>query len=389
MYLIIFLFLINIRINAQILPGADQIPLYLNQLKGKRVAIVANPSSNIGKVHLVDSLFSANVNIVKIFALEHGFRGDAANGEYINSNIDEKTQLPIISLYGKHSKPSGEDLKDIDLIIFDIQDVGVRFYTYLTSLHYVMEACAENAVSLLVMDRPNPNGYFIDGPVLDPKIKSMVGIHPIPVVHGMTLGELALMIKGEKWINKANELDLKVILIGNYNRNMAYNLPVPPSPNLPNSNSISLYPSLGLLEGTIMSMGRGTPYPFQCYGASWLNGFKDTFTPLNIKGKAINPPYNGKLCHGHIFTSEEINQIKKSQLINIELIIELYNKYQIDYDKTMKKGPFFREFLTLLIGNKDFQKQIEAGLSAEQIRNSWQPKLEEFKSKRQCYLLYP
>jgi len=389
LYIIPILCLFSLKVGAQITLGAEQTHLYLDQIKNKNIAIVANPSSRINKTHLVDSLFSLGISIKKIFALEHGFRGDAANGEHINSDIDKKTQLPVISLYGKHSKPTISDLEKIDLVIFDIQDVGVRFYTYLTSLHKIMEACAENGVSLLVLDRPNPNGYYIDGPILDSSINSMVGIHPIPVVHGMTLGELSLMIKGEEWINKARSLDLHVIPIANYNHNMQYDLPVPPSPNLPNSNSIALYPTLGLLEGTIMSMGRGTSIPFQCFGAPWLKGFNDTFTPYNIKGKAINPPYKGKLCHGYIFETKEINSLRKSREININLIINLYNKYQTDYDKSMKKAPFFKPFLTLLIGNKEFQKQIESGWSANQIRESWKSGLNKFKSKREPYLLYP
>lgn len=388
-YIVSFLCLFSLKLAAQIIPGAEQTHLYFDKLKGKNVAVVANPSSKIGNTHLVDSLFKSGVRITKIFALEHGFRGNAANGEHVNSDIDKKTQLPIISLYGKHSKPNKSDLENIDFVIFDIQDVGVRFYTYLTSLHYVMEACAENGVSLYVLDRPNPNGYYVDGPILDTNISSMVGIHPIPIVHGMTLGELALMIKGESWIKKARSLKLNVITVANYSHDMAYDLPVPPSPNLPNSNSITLYPTLGLLEGTIMSMGRGTPIPFQCYGAPWLSSYSDTFTPINIKGKAINPPYKDKLCNGHIFNSEEINTWKKSKEIKIELIIDLYNKYQKDYDKSMKKGPFFKRFLTLLVGNNEFQKQIESGWSASQIRETWLQELNKFKAKRETYLLYP
>lgn len=265
--------------------GAEQTHLYLPILKDKKVAVVTNHTAILNKTHLVDTLLKVGIEVLKIFAPEHGFRGDAANGEHISNGKDEKTGLPIISLYGKNKKPTKEQLKDVEIVIFDIQDVGVRFYTYLTTMHYAMEACAENEVDFMVLDRPNPNGYYVDGPILDLKHQSMVGMHPIPLVHGMTLGELALMIRSEFLPSNLKPLKLTVIPCQFYDHNRYYELPIPPSPNLPSSESIILYPTMGLFEGINISMGRGTDKPFECFGAPWLTTGNYYFTPKNIPEK--------------------------------------------------------------------------------------------------------
>ncbi len=379
--LIFVLFIFKIA-TAQIKTGAEQTELYISKLKNKKVAIVANPTSVIGKTHLVDSLFSLKIKIKKIFAPEHGFRGEAANGDKISNSIDPKTQIPIVSLYGKNIKPSKKDLSGIDIVIFDIQDVGVRFYTYLTTLHYVMEACAEYKKTLIILDRPNPNGYFIDGPILDEKFKSMVGMHPIPLVHGMTLGELGKMILGEKWISNCQKLHLEVVPVKNYTHNLAYAPPVPPSPNLPNYTSILLYPTLGLLEGTEMSMGRGTNKPFECFGAPWLIKGNYQFTPVNIPGKAVNPPFLNQECHGFLLTDFTNDYLISYKQLYIEWIVMLYKECP-------NKSKFFNNFLPKLIGNDEFKQQIESGTSASEIRKSWQTGIQKFKVQRLPYLLYP
>lgn len=367
--------------NAEIITGAEQTHLYLNKLKGKKVAIVANPTSNIGHTHLVDSLFSLKINIKKIFAPEHGFRGEAANGDHIDNSVDPKTNIPIVSLYGKNFKPSKQDLKNIDVVIFDIQDVGVRFYTYLTTLHYVMEACAENNKQLIVFDRPNPNGYYVDGPILEEKFKSMVGIHPIPLVHGMTLGELAKMINGEHWLPNNLTCKLEVIPVQNYFHNLFYPLPVAPSPNLPNSTSIILYPSLGLFEGTQISMGRGTEKPFECFGAPWLKMGNYQFTPVNIAGKAVNPPYLNQNCRGFLLTDFANDYIVTYKHIYLDWLIMLYKDCP-------DKSKFFNSFFDKLIGTESIRSQIIEGKSAVEIRKNWEPGLKTFLEKRAPYMMY-
>lgn len=381
-FALIFVFFILKIASAQIKVGAEQTELYIPKIKNKKVAIVANPTSVIGTTHLVDSLFSLKIKIKKIFAPEHGFRGEAANGDKVSNSIDPKTQIPIVSLYGKNIKPSKKDLSGIDIVIFDIQDVGVRFYTYLTTLHYVMEACAENKKTLIILDRPNPNGYFVDGPILDEKFKSMVGMHPIPLVHGMTLGELGKMILGEKWISNHQKLNLEIIPIKNYIHNMAYAPPIPPSPNLPNYTSILLYPTLGLLEGTEMSMGRGTNKPFECFGAPWLIKGNYHFTPVNIPGKAVNPPFLNQECHGFLLTDFTNDYLISYKQLYIEWLVMLYKECP-------NKSKFFNNFLPKLIGNDDFKQQIESGLSASEIRKSWQTGIQKFKVQRLPYLMYP
>jgi hypothetical protein len=377
----IFILFISNLLNAEIITGAEQTYLYLNKLKGKKVAIVANPTSIIGHTHLVDSLFSLKINIKKIFAPEHGFRGEAANGDHIDNSIDPKTNVPIVSLYGKNIKPSKKDLKNIDVVIFDIQDVGVRFYTFLTTLHYVMEACAENNKQLLIFDRPNPNGYYVDGPILEEKFKSMVGMHPIPLVHGMTLGELAKMINDEHWLPNNLTCKLEVIPIHNYFHNLYYPLPVAPSPNLPNSTSIILYPSLGLFEGTQISMGRGTAKPFECFGAPWLKMGNYQFTPVNIPGKAVNPPYLNQNCRGFLLTDFANDYIITYRHIYLDWLVLLYKDCP-------DKSKFFNSFFDKLIGTESVRNQIIEGKSAVEIRKNWEPGLKLFLEKRVPYMMY-
>jgi len=377
----IFILFISNSLNAEIITGAEQTYLYLNKLKGKKVAIVANPTSMIGRTHLVDSLFSLKINIKKIFAPEHGFRGEAANGDHIDNSEDPKTNIPIVSLYGKNIKPSKQDLKNIDVVIFDIQDVGVRFYTYLTTLHYVMEACAENKKQLIVFDRPNPNGYYVDGPILEDQFKSMVGMHPIPLVHGMTLGELAKMINGEHWLPNNLTCKLEVIPVQNYFHNLFYPLPVAPSPNLPNSTSIILYPSLGLFEGTQISMGRGTEKPFECFGAPWLKTGNYQFTPINIPGKAVNPPFLNQKCRGFLLTDFANDYIVTYKHIYLDWLVLLYKDCP-------DKSKFFNSFFDKLIGTESVRSQIIEGKSAVEIRKTWEPGLKTFIEKRAPYMIY-
>lgn len=366
----------NIRV------GAECTEDYISILEGKSVAIVANQTSMVKNQHIVDTLLSLEIDIKKIFSPEHGFRGKADAGEHVNSNIDKKTKLAIKSLYGKHKKPNADDLKGIDILVFDIQDVGARFYTYISTLHYVMEACAENNVPVIVLDRPNPNGYFVDGPVLDTAYRSFVGMHPVPIAHGMTIGEYAGMINGEKWLKNEIKCNLKVIVCDNYSHSTHYSLPVKPSPNLPNDLSISLYPTLCLFEGTVISCGRGTDFPFQTIGNPKLKkDFSFSFTPRSIEGASKNPRYKGETCYGLDFRSDTCEFQYKRGVINVDLLILMYNSY-------MNKGEFFNSFFTKLAGSSILQNQIESGLSANEIRQSWQNDLDNFKTIRNKYLLY-
>lgn len=381
--------------SKPLMTGAARFSEYLWRLKNRRVMVVANQTSIVGNTHLVDTLIKLGIKVVGVFAPEHGFRGDAANGEHINNQIDTKTGLPIYSLYGKNYKPSSDQLSKADVVLFDIQDVGARFYTYLTTMHFVMQACAENNKQLIVLDRPNPNGYFIDGPILESENISMVGIHPIPLVHGMTLGEMAYMIIGEKWlalqlpsknpvIPKIDYTKLNVIVVScsNWIRENSYQLPVAPSPNLPNQNAIYLYPTLGMFEGTVMSMGRGTTKPFECFGAPWLKQGNYQFTPVNIPGKAVNPPYLGKECRGVLLEDFGTGYLKSSKHLYIEWLVMLKKECPDSIH-------FFLPFFTKLVGTKKFQKLIEQGKSAQEIRKTWETDLANFELKRKKYLLYP
>ncbi|MFH7005156.1 exo-beta-N-acetylmuramidase NamZ family protein [Flavobacterium bizetiae] len=362
--------------TSTIKTGADNYEKYLPLLKDKKVGIVTNQTGILSdKTHLVDFLLEKKVAVQTIFAPEHGFRGTADAGEHVVDGKDPKTGLPIISLYGDNKKPKAAQLAGIDVMIFDLQDVGARFYTYISSLHYVMEACAENGIPLIVLDRPNPNGGIVDGPLLEKEFTSFVGMHPIPLLHGMTIGEYSKMINGEKWLKNAVQCKLTVIPCVDYKRDMPYSLLAKPSPNLPNDQSINLYASLCLFEGTNVSMGRGTEKQFQIYGSPFLTKTNFTFTPKPNFG-AKDPLYNGKECFGEDLTSyPKLTQLELKWLIKA-------------YQNTSDKTKFFNPFFTKLAGTKKLQQQIESGVSENEIRKSWQKDLETFKKMRKAYLLY-
>jgi uncharacterized protein YbbC (DUF1343 family) len=374
--------------DSTIIVGANQIEKYLPLLNGKKVGIVANQTSVIFKdrrrkaedksyTPLVDSLLSLHVNITSVFSPEHGFRGNADAGEIVKDGKDIKTGLPIISLYGKNRKPTPEQLKGIAIMIFDIQDVGARFYTYISSLHYVMEACAEQGIPVLILDRPNPNGHYIDGPILEQQNRSFVGMHPVPIVHGMTIGEYAQMINGEKWLANGIQCNLTVISSKNYKHEAPYSLPIKPSPNLPNDKAINLYPSLCFFEGTNVSVGRGTNTQFQIFGGPFLdpNKYSFQFTPQPNEG-AKYPKYKGELCYG-----TDLRNNSDLNFINLKWLIEAYNN-------TQNKSDFFNTFFVKLAGTKKLQQQIESDLNETEIRATWQEGLGAFKTIRNKYLIY-
>jgi uncharacterized protein YbbC (DUF1343 family) len=363
-----------------IITGAERSDFYLPLLKDKKVGIVTNQTgiirgSNNATVSIVDHLISNKIAVHKIFAPEHGFRGTADAGEHIVDGKDTKTGLPIISLYGNNKKPKPEQLAGIDVMVFDLQDVGARFYTYISSLHYIMEACAEKNIPLFVMDRPNPNGAIVDGPMLEKEYTSFVGMHPIPLLHGMTIGEYARMINGEKWLKNGVQCDFKVIHCLNYKRDMPYELPVKPSPNLPNAQAVNLYASLCLFEGTNVSVGRGTEKQFQIYGSPFLTNSDFSFTPIPNFG-AKEPVYKDQLCYG-----EDLTQIEKVKQLELKWLLKAYNS-------TSDKSKFFNEFFTKLAGTKKLQQQIESGVSENEIRKSWEKGLQDFKKMREKYLIY-
>jgi uncharacterized protein YbbC (DUF1343 family) len=370
---------------GKITTAAEQTEKYIPLLKGKKIAVVANQTTVVerknenGFVHLVDSLLALDINIIKVFAPEHGFRGKADAGEHVSNHEDIKTGLPIISLYGTNKKPSQEQLSNIDIVVFDIQDVGVRFYTYISTMTYVMETCAELDIPVIVLDRPNPNGHYVDGPTLEIEHKSFVGMHPIPLVYGMTIGEYAQMVNGEKWMEGGVKSNLTVIRLKNYTHNSEYNLPIRPSPNLPNSQSINLYPSLGFFEGTIINAGRGTEFQFQRYGAPFFpsdsNVDNFTYTPQPNFGSK-NPKFKGKLCYG-----VDLSKNKKLNTVNLKWLVDAYHK-------TPKEKEFFGKSFTIHAGNLQLQKQIESGKTAEEIRASWQKDVKKFKKIRNKYLIY-
>lgn len=367
--------------SCQIEVGAEQTDQYFELLKGKKLGIVANQTSFISKTHLVDSLLNAGFTIEKVFAPEHGFRGQAEAGELVSGNIDSKSGLEIVSLYGSHKKPTKKDLENIDLMIFDIQDVGARFYTYISTLKYVMEACAEYKIPLLLLDRPNPNGHYVDGPMLEDAYKSFIGLLPLPVVHGMTLGELSQMINQEGWLNNHLICDLQIIKCEHYTHQSFYSLPVPPSPNLPTDNSIDCYPSLCFFEGTVMSLGRGTEFPFEVLGHPNFPEKDFSFKPRSIEGKSLHPKFEGEFCYGIDFR-KSVNLDNRATKIDLQLLIDTYSKMG-------KPSDFFIDFFHLLAGNKVLAEQIKAGFSEQEIRASWEPELGIFKSKRKNYLIYP
>ncbi|WP_452223761.1 exo-beta-N-acetylmuramidase NamZ family protein [Lacinutrix chionoecetis] len=367
--------------DTTIIVGANQTEAYLPLLKEKRVGVVANQTSVIftenSHLHLVDSLLSLDIDIKKVFAPEHGFRGTADAGEVIKDGMDTKTGLPIVSLYGKNKKPTKAQLADLDLVVFDIQDVGARFYTYISSLHYVMEACAEQNIPILILDRPNPNGHYVDGPILEKEHTSFVGMHPIPVVHGMTIGEYAQMINGEGWLNNNVKCELSVIKVKHYSRDLEYSLPIKPSPNLPNDSAINLYPSLCFFEGTNVSAGRGTALQFQIYGSPFLPESQFKFTPKPNEG-AKYPKHENTVCNGF-----NLNKTPRLEALNLSYLISAYNS-------TADKSKFFLSngFFTKLAGTKELQKQIEAGETEDKIKATWKDGLENFKNRRAKYLLY-
>jgi uncharacterized protein YbbC (DUF1343 family) len=373
-----------------IITGADQTEKYVGYLKGKRIAVLANPTTIIGKRHLVDSLLSIGINIVKVFGPEHGFRGNASAGAVVRDEKDPATGLKIISLYGTKRKPSATDLADVDLMIFDIQDVGCRFYTYIDVLGDIMEACAENNKELLILDRPNPNGYLVDGPVMDIRSKSGVGKFPIPIAHGMTIAEFARMINGEGWLPKKMKCKLKIISMLNYNHELDYILPVRPSPNLNTQQSILLYPTLCLFEGTIISQGRGTQFPFTVLGSPALKSkYSFSFTPVSIPGMSETPLHMNQVCYGVDFRNYDLNELRKTKRLNIQWMIDFYNAYPFRekfFDKTQSKEI---GNIDQLAGTDEFRKQIIAGKSVKEIQGSWEPKLSEYKIMRKKYLLYP
>lgn len=391
-YIFLYLFFLNFysifsqvksQTYASITTGAQQTSEYLPKLKNKKVAIVTNASGIINNCHIVDTLLKHHIKIVKIFGPEHGFRGTSDAGEKVKSGKDFKTKITVVSLYGSHKKPTKEDLKGIDVVVYDIQDVGVRFYTYISTMTYIMEACAENNKELLILDRPNPNGFYIDGPVMQDSYKSFLGLHHVPLVYGMTCGEYAQMVNNEGWLKNNIKCKLMVIALKNYDRTkFVSNLPVKPSPNLPNDTAILLYPSLGLFEGTIMSLGRGTAMPFQILGNPYADSsfFKYQFTPTSTT-ITKKPKYQDTLCYG-INAGLQVNSLLNKNMLNLTLLKEFY-KHSKD-----KQAVFFDKNFNYHAGNEELKEQIMKDFSPEQIRASWQPALDSFKVIRKKYLIY-
>ena len=361
-------------------PGAHQIDQYRHLIENKSVAIVANQTSMIGKTHLVDTLLSLGINVSAIYAPEHGFRELADAGDTIHEGRDSLTGVWVISLYGNHVKPTTEDLKGIDIVIFDLQDVGVRFYTYISTLHYVMEACAENNIACIVLDRPNPNGFYTDGNIADTAFRSFVGMHAVPVVYGMTIGEYARMINGEGWLNNGVKCDLTVISCKDYDHGTLYELPVRPSPNLPNQNSIYLYPSICWFEGTHISLGRGTSYPFQVFGSPELKDRGFSFTPESVAGSR-NPPLLGQICYGTDLRNAIVDGTVPSPTINLDWLLSAFEDYP-------DKENFFTPYFDVLAAGPVFREQIQKGMTAQEIRATWKDGLDKFEQIRKKYLLY-
>ena len=368
--------IVSMAYAQNIIVGAEKDNFYIDLLLGKNIGVVVNQTSIAHGKLLVDFLLSKEVRVTKIFTPEHGYLGTADAGESIEDSEESDSGIPIISLYGDNKKPKAEQLEGLDIVVFDIQDVGVRFFTYISTLHYVMEACAENDISLIVLDRPNPNGHYVDGPVLDMKFKSFVGMDKIPIVHGLTVGELAKMINGEHWLKDSLQVKMVIVRVGNYHHQYPYSLPVKPSPNLPNDISIRLYPSICLFEGTMMSLGRGTDFPFQVVGYPDPSFGTFKFTPQSKPG-ASNPKYMGKVCYG-----KDYREIVPPPRFTISEVIEFYNKSGRDKD-------FFNDYFNKLAGNDELKAQIEAGLTEDEIRISWTEELNDYKELRRKYLLYP
>lgn len=394
-FLFIIVMCLSVVASAQesVSPGIEDVAVYKPGIAGKKVAIVANQTSVVrspvrktmdgvpdGYIHSVDFLHNQGVNLVKIFCPEHGFRGNADAGEQVGDYKDKTTGLSVISLYGKKKKPLPADLQGVDVVIFDMQDVGVRFYTYISTLHYVMEACAENNIPLLVMDRPNPNAFYVDGPVLDMKHSSFVGMHPVPIVYGMTIGEYARMINGEGWLKDAEKCNLTVIACRNWNRDMLFDLPVKPSPNLPDRVSVMLYPSVCLFEGTVVSEGRGTDQPFQVFGHPALKNMTYAFTPVSIPGMSKSPKCMDKKCYG-MNLSGCYDEVRQGERLRLDWLLTAYKNYT-------GAESFFIPFFEKLSGTEQLRKDIVAGKNEAQIRESWKQGLEAFKKNREKYLIY-
>lgn len=388
--LICVCFLLVQSTYAQFRTGAEQTAAYVGYLKGKRVGMVVNNSSKIGDSSTVDSLIALGVTIVKVFGPEHGFRGDVGAGVKVSNEIDPKTGVKVVSLYGKTKKPTKEMLSDVDILVYDIQDIGVRYFTYIATMHRVMEACAEQGKELIILDRPNPNGYFIDGPILDMAYKSDIGMHPVPITHGMTVGEYAQMINGEGWLANGVQCKIKVIKMQNYSHDMPYLPPVKMSPNINTAQAILLYPATCLFEGTILSEGRGTQYPFTVIGSPALKGiYSFSFTPVSIKDMSATPIYKDQVCYGLDLRNVDLQKLRAEKKVNLSWLIETYNKYpkkEIFFDNKQSKEivPFEK-----LAGGTKLKEQIVAGMTAEEIRKSWEPDLVTYKKMRQQYVLYP
>ena len=362
--------------NIRVLTGAEQLNQLIEKLKGKRVGLVVNHTSLVGKTHLADTLKSLGIDVIRIFGPEHGFRGNAADGEYVNDSIDSKTGISVVSLYGKNRKPSVKQFSDLDIVIFDIQDVGTRFYTYIGTMHYVMETCAETKKKLIILDRPNPNA-FVDGPINTKPLQSFVAMHAIPIAHGMTIGEMAHMINGEGWLADKLKCEIEIVKLKNWKHSDEYVLPVRPSPNLPNQQAVKLYPSICLFEGTVISLGRGTPSPFQVLGNPELKNMDYQFTPVTIKGVAVNPPQENKLCYGL-----DLRNAPVERKIDLKYLFTMYKAYP-------EKEKFFLPYFDILAGTTVLKQQIKDGLTEDQIRESWKEDLNTYKEMRKKYLLYP
>lgn len=381
-YILFFLLIAIACTRAQnIQVGATQLKQYLPLIQNKNIGLVVNQTSTIAQTHLLDTLLKLKINVKKVFAPEHGFRGTADAGEHVKNGTDPSTGTTIISLYGNNKKPEPEQIKDLDILIFDIQDVGVRFYTYISTLQYVMEACAENNKKLIILDRPNPNGHYVDGPILDTQFRSFVGMQPIPIVHGMTMGEYAQMLNGEKWLSNKMQCNITVIPCQNYNHKTFYNLPIKPSPNLPNMQSIYLYPSLCLFEGTDhVSLGRGTDFPFQLYGSpNFPTTLPYQFTPQSMSG-AKTPPQLNQKCYGYNLSKISLDTLKNHHF-KLEYLI---NAYQLSENKTT----FFNSFFNKLYGKNNLSEQLKMNMTETQIRNTWKEDITKFKTIRKKYLLY-
>ncbi len=381
-YAFFFLILVSQCLGAKKtpIPGANQIDQYKHLIEGKSVAVVANQTSMVGQTHLVDNLLGIGIDIKVIFAPEHGYRELASDGQTIMDGKDPRTGITLLSLYGTRRKPAPEDLKGIDVVLFDIQDVGARFYTYLSTLHYVMEACAENDIKFIILDRPNPNGFYFDGNISDTTWRSFVSMDPIPIVHGLTVGEYAMMINGEGWLKGKVKCDLTVIRCKKYNHRTFYDLPVRPSPNLPNQTSVYLYPSLCFFEGTRISVGRGTPFPFQVYGSPNLPDKGFSFTPDSAAG-SVNPPLKGIRCFGTDLRDAIINKLVPAPSLNFDWVIEAYRNYP-------EKDKFFTTYFDVLAAGPELREMIQKGMTTEQIRATWKDGLEKYAKIRGKYLLY-